>query len=368
MAIQTLSAGLWVPTPIPNPISAPALTFLVGVSDAAGKSGYLLQAPKTGNIRKVIWGTRTVTTGATVDVRIETIDATVTPAVPTGTLWGATTNGAQVVATADDNVLFTTTLTADAAVVQGDLIAVVLANASPGSIQMPTVLSAGERAYQCPYGVSYNGATWTATISQYVPMLSLEYSDGTYVPIQGCYPTSATLTTTTIDTTTTPDVAGLRFQFPFPCRVRGAWATLNRTGDYAIKLVTTAYNQGAGTGILASKTFDKDVRAGAAGRMTVTFDTAVELTAATNYRLLVEPTTVTALSLYDLSLVSAAQMAAWEGGANFMLTTAKDPTGDGSWTNFNSGTFRVPFLGLLLDGFDDGAAGVGSASAYACVG
>jgi len=61
----------------------------------------------------------------------------------------------------------------------------------------------------------------------------------------------------------------------------------------------------------------------------------------------------------DWNLPSLAAMDAHAGGRLFHLTTAKDPTGDGDWTNYNSGTFRKFFGGLVLDGFDDGAGSGG---------
>lgn len=369
MTIQSIPAGLWIPRPFPD-IGTPSLTFYSSVSNAGGKIGWILAAPKAGNIHKVVWGTRTVTTGATVDVRLETIDATVTPAVPSGTLFGTTTNGAQVVASSDDNVTFTTTLTADATVTQGQLFAVVIANASPGSMSIPTCLTGLSTILGFPYIAVFNGTSWAASTTGVVPSLSLEYSDGSYAPIQGVWPASATLNTNAMSTSTTPDVWGLRFQLPFPARVRGAWGIINGSGDFTVRLVNSAYNQGALTGILATATLDKDERAATPRTYNFTFDNSVSLAANTNYRLIVSPSTTTSLSVYDLSLVTAAQMNAWEGGSNFMLTSAKDPTQDSDWTNYNSGTFREPFIGLLLDGFDDAVStgGVHSATFFGGIG
>lgn len=365
MTIQSFPAGVWIPRPLLG-TATPSLTFYASVTNAAGKVAWIIQAPKAGNIRKVVWGTRTVTTGATVDVRLETVDATVTPAVPSGTLVGTNTNGSQVVAGTDDNVTFTTTLTSDATVTMGQLFAVVIANASPGSMSIPTCLSESVAAF--PYMAVFNGTSWSTSTTGVMPMLSLEYSDGSYAPIQGVYPASATLTANAINTTTTPDVYGLRFQFPFPARVRGAWAVLSGAGDYTVRLVTSAYNQGTLSGVLATATFDKDVRGVTPQLYTFTFDSAVSLSKTTNYRLIVSPSTTTSLTVIDISLVTAAQMNAWEGGSNFMLTSAKDPTQDSDWTNYNSGTFREPLMGLLLDGFDDGTSAGGGASNHVFVG
>jgi len=64
------------------------------IIDAAGeKVAFIFEAPKTGTIDRLLFRTLGVTSGATVDVRLETIDAS--NGHPSGTLWGTDTNGAQ---------------------------------------------------------------------------------------------------------------------------------------------------------------------------------------------------------------------------------------------------------------------------------
>jgi len=122
-------------------------------------------------------------------------------------------------------------------------------------------------------------------------------------------------------------------------------------------LVSDAYHQANKTGILATLTVDKDIDASSSpGMVQLRFTAPYVLAAATWYRLIIEPTTTTGLIIYDFNLPSLASMDAW-GGASFHLTTAKDPTADGSWTNYDSGTFRKPFLGIGLSAFADDAGG-----------
>lgn len=367
MSIVTIPGGLIIPS-VHYAIGAPVLSFVGSMTASGHKVAYIFQAPKTGNIRKVIWGTRSITSGSgTVDVRVETLDETVTPATPSGTLFGTNTNGSQSVVSTDDNVTFTTTLTADAAVTAGDNLAVVIVWAGTLNGQFLTALAApsGTRPWAFPYATAF-GASW-AVVASVTPMLALEYSDGTYEPINGVYPTCASITTHTIGTGTTPDVVGLRFQLAFPARVKGIWATVNCGGDYAVRLVTTAYNQGAATGILASVVRDKDTRASTPSPQLYMFATPQNISKNTNYRAIIEPTTATTIDVYSLPVASAAQQGAWMAGSNFITSTAKDPTGDGDWTNLNSGTFAAPFIGLIIDGFDDelGAGGTGGQRAYA---
>jgi hypothetical protein len=367
MAIQTILGGAMLP-PIRTSQDSIALNHIGTISAADAAVAVVCQAPKTGNIRKVVWGTRTVTTGATCDLRIETIDAST--GHPSGSLWAANTNGSVVIVDTDDNAVFTTTLTADAAVTMGDTLAVRLnnPNTSFGNMQVFTIWNLQSSAQSMlPYIRFFNGTSWAA-VNIGFPMLMFEYDDGSYAPIAGCYPVAASITTHTLSTSTTPDVAGARFRLPFPCRIRGAWVGMNATGDCKVMLVSTGYNQGAGTGILATATIDKDIRRNSAGigPHIVEFAAPYELAANTYARLVVEPTTTTSLGgVYDVALASAAQLDSWFIGQDWHLTTAKDPTADGDWTNYNLGTFRTPLqLGLWIDGFGDdtGVGGSGGVS------
>jgi hypothetical protein len=360
MAVQDVLGDILFPPP---PIGSLATyNFSSGaVIDAASEAGgTIFQIPKTGNVRKVHWGTRTVTTGATLDVRLEGIDATT--GLPDGSLVGATTNGSQVVANADDNTLFATTLTADAAVTRGQKVALVISNppASFGNMVLCAYQFGHES--QLPYN-ALRQASWSKAISNFILAFALEYDDGSVVPITGIVPPSTTFNTYTVSTATTPDVVGIRFQLPLAARVIGGWTWIDDDGDYILKLVSTAYNQGAGTGILASVAMDKDIRRQTSSALALHYFTAaVDLAAATNYRLVVEPSSATSLSFFDLQAPSLAVLDAWHGGRNIHTTTAKDPTADGDWTNHNSGTFRRPFMGLIIAGFDDASGAVAGGS------
>lgn len=336
-------------------IGAPGFATALVLDAGDETATMIVEAPKTGNIDAIYFGTRNVTTGATVDVRVETLDRTTTPAVNSGTLWGTNTNGAQVIADGDDNTGFTTVLTAVAAVTRGDPIAVVIKNpaVSPGNMQL-AILSDGKDELEFPYfllnGVSSSGGA---------VVLGLRYDDGSFYPITGAYPISA-ITTTTYSSASTPDTIGQRFQFAAPVRVCGFWTWADFDGDLTVKLVSSDYHQANNTATLkVEKTINnEDRRSNGAFVQEFLFPTDVDLTAATNYRLIFEPGG-TNITIYDMTFDSLAIMAGRDGGSAFHLTTAKDPTGDGDWTNYNSGTFRKLFGGLILCGVDDGAGAGG---------
>lgn len=354
MAIQTIPGRLLLP-PMVTQVSGVSFTQVATLIADTALAAFVVQAPKTGNIRKVRVGTRTITTGGTADVRLETVDATT--GHPSGTLWGTTTNGSWVIANGDDNVFVTTTLTADAAVVAGDTLAVCVKVATGFSGQMlaALALNAGADSH-FPYFRFFNGTSWAGTGSGY-PMLMFEYDDGSYATPAGCFPAGA-LTAAAPSTATTPDVWAARFQLPWPARVIGCEVVVGATGDTAIRLVEASYHQGNQTGILADFVIDDDVMDQAATALhRIIFDTPATLAANTWYRLIVEPVTATAgAGPHDIEVPSLAALDGWVS-QNWHLSSAKDPTGDGSWTNFNSGTFRAPiFMSLLIDGFDDAVA------------
>jgi hypothetical protein len=369
MALVAIHGGLLIPrSPIGFTTSPSFLTSALAVDAADEGVAFVVAAPKTGMIAKVGWATRTVTTGATIDVRLETLDTSgAAPARPSGTLWGTNTAGSQVVAAADDNVWFLTSLTAAATVTKGDRLAVVIKNptASFGNMQISGFQDDADSAFPyCLLNTGVSPATSWAGVTG-APIMAFEYSDGTYAPIPGVYPIRGTITSQTLSTGTTPDVYGMRFRLPFPARSPAAWAWIDADGDLAVKLVSTAYHQANNTGVLGTATLHRNVRVNSnPGIQWADFDAAVTLAANTDYRLVVEPTSATSLTAYDFDVNTLDLLDAHSGGRDFHLTTAKDPTADGDWTNYNAGTFRKPFLGIMLDAFDDGTGGGGGGTVY----
>jgi hypothetical protein len=356
MAMTDLIGGFLYPA---QPMGGLTTTLLGATRIFSANHAYaaIFQVPKTGNIRKIHWGTQTITTGATIDVRLETVSTT--DGFPTGSLVAANTNAGQVVANADDNVFFTSTLTADASVTAGQQIAFVLKNPAVSSGDLTFSGSIHGTDAKLPYG-SHLQASYANT--SLLLMFSLEYDDGSMVPIPGILPPCTAITATNVSTSTTPDVMGWLFTAPMAMRVLGAWIWVDRDADLAVKLVSTAYNQGAGTGILAtSGTLDANIRKDGAGGVSLVYFTAsVDLVAGTDYRVVVEPTTTTNVVFYDFNTDSLLSLGAWPMGG--CLTTAKDPTANGDWTNFNSGTFRRPPMGLIVGGLDVASGSGGGVS------
>lgn len=340
MTLQTLS-GLELPHRQTAINGAPSYVNTVLVIDAADeKAAFIVHAPKTGNIRKIVWRTGTVATGATLDVRLETVNATTGD--PSGTLKGTTTNGSQVVvATTDNDKMFATQLTADAAVTRGDLLAVVIANppTSFGNVQVSVY---ADDVYLFPYCDLFT-ASW-AKLGGRGPVVGFEYDDGSYAYMPGCFPTSA-ITSTLFGPSSTPDVYALAFSLPFPARLIGAWIWADLDADATVKLYGAD-----GVAVLASETLDANMRDSTTSAIRlVSFATAVALTPNTVYRLGIEPSDN--MNVYDFTVLSAAAMGMFAGGTSFYLSTAKDPDNIADWTDVPT---RRLMAGIIFDAFDDG--------------
>jgi hypothetical protein len=345
--IKTLKTGLVIPEPYLVTNSAPNRSTTTMLIDAAGeKAGLVLRAPKTGNIRKVGFGLYTVTTGATVDVRIETVD--LSSGYPTGTLWGTDTNGSQAILDTDDNKWFTTTLTADAVVTRGDLIAVVIVNpeTSYGNMVIPIF---ADELQQFPYTAWYQ-SSWSKSSG---PILALEYSDGTYESIPGIWPMKA-INAVTFNSGSATKLRGLRFKLPFPARITGVefHTVAAAAADFTVQLYGSD-----GSTVLGSVAHDGDLNSNAGSYPSrLLFDSPVEVLKDTYYRIVIKPTTVTNVTIYDYDVETAAIMDAAPGGQNFHYTGANTatPTGESDWTNTLT---KRPFLNIIIDGLHDGTGG-----------
>ena len=342
MALQSLNNYVSLPS---IGLIVPGGTFSTTVLDAADeKLAWVFLAPKTGLIRKIGFRTGTVTTGATVDVRLEGV--TMSTGEPSGVLAGTTTNASQVIASADDNVWFTTQLTSDASVTAGQALAIVIVNPSGGFMQIASGFGA-TYTNQFPYSVAYLSGAWGAKGNGSLLSFYIEYHDGTTCSI-GNAPLQSH-GSVTFNTGSAADERALYFSVPFPCKVAGAdimvpsWA-----GNGDIYLYDSD-----GTTVLSQVTgIDKDLsRAGTVGLLRVIFDTPATIAANTNYRLALKPTSGSNVGWYEYTFSSTTYMAAVDGGTAFHLSTQADASG---WSQT---TTTRPSVALLISALDDGATG-----------
>lgn len=336
MPLTSFPGGIWLPN---REHSATGdLAYTSYLCDANGeKFAMIIQAPKTGTISKIGWRTGTVTTGNTVDVRVETVSAT--DGNPTGTLWSTTTNIGVSVVNADDDKWFLSTLTSGAAVVQGNLIAIVLS--VPASTNLNFVAVTRPYVLNFPYVSHFAGGAWTKDSK--APCLALEYNDGNYYQIPGCLPYSS-LVSATFDTTTDPSEYALKFQLPFNADLAGFWYGFSKEQNVTVRLYDSA-NTIRATRTLVSADY---------GTKTVGlydhafFSSVVRVKKNTVYRLGVAASTTTpSLTAMKGTCNSTGIMAALDCGANFHLSARKGQ--NFSWVD--TATAR-PYLGLILSKID----------------
>lgn len=297
---------------------------------------------KTGNIRNVGFRTGTVTTGGAddLDIRIETVDAN---GDPSGTLWDTDTNVAHNLLDSDDNTfLVTGNLTASAAVVRGESeIAIKIKNPA-ANFATAQITKMDQQFNQFSYTVDSLGAGPVKSV--FSMAMALQYDDGIYYPIDGVWPFSAE----SRGLASSPEEDGAKFQVSFSCKVIGAivWAEFDNDSSLVLRA------DGSPGSVLTSKALNKNHVAvpGSSGRHIIYFEDEVELSANTDYRLLVDRGGALT-GVHFFSTLNAALMNATPGGTNFIRTHG---TGAGAFTDVDTET---PVMSLIISELDDGAGG-----------
>lgn len=349
IAAFTGCGGIMVPDPPWFTSAAPGVGTTFGTLDASTeRRAYLFEVPKTGTLDKAEFRLGAVTFNGASVFRVSFQNVDLTTGFPDATqdqyrdmtALSANAWNAPGLMTSDG-----TDGGAKRSVTKGDLLAVVFEyqTFTAADSVVLSYLDTSSVFGNFPYGALFTG-TWAANTG--TPLLALKYNDGSYhVPI-GSIPVASLNSVTTFNTGSTPDERGLLFQFPFPVEVEGAWVRTDLDGDAELILYDNA------DVAQRTVTLDKDVDATAAGayRRHI-FSSALSLSANTNYRLVMKPTSATNLSVYDW--LSGVSLANYIGGSTWKYTERTDA---GVWTDTAD---KRPWMGLILSGFDDAAGGGG---------
>lgn len=335
-----VNVGGWLAWPTEFSVNGGVFAYNSVLLDASGeKAANVFQVPKAGNIRKIWFRTSTITTGGDLDCRIETVGS---DGFPTGTLFAANTNAAKTVANADDNVsLVSAALTADATVVAGDVIAVVLV--------APVTFNGSIAQYNTNLKTLYGSARGANALSAAYAFsspyaITVEYDDGTYAPIPGIVPATNQATTNFNSGSAQPE-RGMKFTIPFKCRVTGAMVNVTQatnTATYDVILYDTD-----GSTVLASTSVTKALRQTTANLAHVLFSTPVTLTKGASYRLVMKATSVNNVGAIECTALAVATMGGFPSGDVAQLTIGTA----GSWTET---TTTRPLHSLMIDQVDDG--------------
>ena len=355
MGAMTSFGGGFMPPPPFSGASSSVPNYSSISLDAAGEyMAMIFQPRKAGDIQGIEFRCHNSTGACTVDLRLETVDATT--GFPTGTLFAANTQVTGVTATSAAWIGAASNFTANATVALTDRLAAKILYNSGTLIQ---VAQWTFTSLVFPYSVENTG---TPTKSTSGLGMALRYSDGSYDYIPGLVPWN-TFPPTNLTSGTNPNHRGNVFVPPAPLGVVGAWAWIENaaggTGLLDFILATddwdgTADNDGTSNWVV---TLDNNIATNR-GLVYIQFSTRALLSKNATYRLLLKSETGSDINMYQGDVNTSALLnAADRWGTSMYLTTANNPTGAGSWTNTN--TSRV-FMGLWVDQIDDGVGGGGS--------
>ena len=327
-------------------------------------------SPVTDSLTKIYFRTVTVTTGADVDVRIETVVA----GRPSGTLWGANTNIVVTIADSDDNVWKTATLTSAASLNAGDQFAIVIASsAGTPLIGFATTTDtvtpiAGQGTYPSLLANLTGSYAAIANMSRSFEWI-VEFSSAGIKFTPGLTPIDGAITLTAFNSGSSPDEYALRFIPPFKCRVRGARVALangNADADCTMSLWDATGDTDAEA--LAQVVLDNDALSAVAndGYVNAFFDTANTLTAGATYYLGIRADTANNRSIYTCATAGSGEPAGAikafpaESTELYLATRTWTAGTAGAWSTT---TTTMPVIELLIDQVDDGSAAAGNSNA-----
>lgn len=343
MALQTLRVGGLFLDPM-NYLNGSFSSTLI-MDATAEKVAFIFQCPKSGTLDKVEFRCGAVTFNAASVLRVSFQN--LSSGDPDGT---------------QDQYRDMTTLSANAwnvpglmtsdgtntgtkrSVTKGDIIAVVFefqTFTALDSVIISACAATGTAWFANTIYTDLYTASWAKQAS-IIAIMALKYDDGLYEPVVGGVPILA-FNNVLFNSGSTPDERGLIFQVPYPCRVTG----------FAIKVETDAaadvvlYDSN-GTSVLATASLDSTIRQGVNGTNTFgLFPASATLLANTAYRLVVKPTTVSDVRLYDYDATSAAVLGGFDAGANCHYTSRVNA---GAWTEV---TTKRPAIAFIVSAADD---------------
>lgn len=346
MSLVSAGAGIIWPGPLGYG-AAPAVASGATL-DAAGEYVCIIaQAEEDMVVSHVGFRTGTCVGSPTADIRIETVVA----GLPSGTLFGTNTN--IVTATLVGTTWALHALTAPATIPKGAFFAVKIAyNSGTSFITTLFATSIWTSYFNRPYQV-VNVGTPTASRISSPYILVLGSSTTTFYHIPGMVPVNAS-TAGLFSNSVAGAKRGLRFQVPFKTRLRGLEVYMGTAvGDFNI-----ICENDAGTELSSSSTAIVGAHTAAvnAAALRCIFDNTVELTPATWYRAMLEPSSATNINLTTITLPSVDYLTGMPGVANMHYTVF---TTAGGYDDTQ--TALLPLMNLLLDQFGtDPAAGGGA--------
>ena len=344
MTLITLKAAMTFPNVALDPYGVPAMASAASLSNTAHYASYIFAADKDMTVSHVGFMPGAAAGAPTIECRIEPVDAS---GLPSGTLFGTTTNGTTGAVTSNTWTL--QALTLSASITKGQVFCVKLKFNSGTSLVIQHLNNCVQRmSRSLTYQVMNTGSPAKGALVT-VACLALGSSSTTFYNAPGAMPIIAY--TAGAFNNTNAAKRGLRFVPDFNCRAAGIiWFKTNSTGNYNILLMDDAGNELSSS----STAYDGDVAANTTRDMVQTyFDNTVTLTAGTAYRVAVEPSSATNVNVSTVSFPSADYFSATAAGAATGSPSAQYATYvTATWTD---STTDYPFMDVILDQIDNGA-------------
>lgn len=346
---------VWVPAFLHNATGNLAFGTAVTIDASTDKVAGIFRAREDMVVSKIAVRFGTVTSSNELVYRVETVD-TATDATPTGTLWNTNTTTGNVTPSA--NVIVEGTLTANATISAGQMYAVVIQPADADAVNLQIArwdLTSAmvHMGGQVPYGS--NNTTGSYANAALLPVVGL-YNNTTskWVHNPVCPLITTATATSAINTgtgATTGTKRGLSFKMAGPMRLRGMLVKMSSAAgaDFDVEIYST------GGSLLATllNDYDSSQQRAATGALSwyLPFETTYSVEAATEYYLVIAPTTANSVTLHEFSVADAAYLDTFYGqdlhGVAFISST---------WTETT--TVR-PWFFLEFDQIDDGAGSGG---------
>jgi len=349
MTFQSVGNGFLVPM-VNSPVLSPTFAFSTAVVDAVGEGmGYVFETNVTDTITKVGFHVNTVTTSGDIEVRLETVDANF---LPSGTLAGTDTNGVVSVTAAGG---YEVTLTSALSVTPGQRYAVVAVRPGTGAVVCSFSLmqsSQSTRMSGVPTSTIKTTASWA--IGTNISNIWVVYGTNGYS--NKLFTSGITaFTSVNYSTSTTPDVIGNVIRFPYDVQINALYAIVDFDGACDIKLLDSD-----GSTVLRSVSNPANYPNNTGVSQNIHAVAPITLTANTDYRVIVEPTTTTNSAIVDFVFFNADLRAQYPMGEFAWKTSAKDPVNAASYTD-NTGRFVA--VGVNVVAIDIPTSGGGGLAA-----
>lgn len=324
-------AGFWLQNPTTTEGFTVRPSYGANTVDADDEAVALIcYTPVEITIRKIGKAHQTTTTGGTGEYRVETVSS----GFPSGTLWATDTNVTETLLGTDDNVYLEGTLTADAVITAGSWFAIVYKRPTAGAIVTQLRYHIGYAPPGIPYG-AIRTTSWAASAN--TPIFFLYDDTGAAIDILGT-PPFWNNTNVAFNSGSTPDDQGNVWNLPIKVRISHVHYYADQDGDGLVNFYDSDGVTKFTTGAISAS-----IPNTAGGSYnTLPLDDTVEWEANTDYRVTIEPTSGSNITLNELISPTSDNRARWPcGGGTVKKTTAKDPSGVGSWTDSPTSIFQI---------------------------